>query len=379
MGCAMLWTRGLSSSTESAFAVLFDGRSGRGQIKRAKERTMSQCRLFAANYNSGVQWVYDRLGIWLAQHDIGFALAQVESEDEGIEQEQDADIYLAFKFPVTHRVLRHLPRLRLVMSSGNGYDHIDVDAATDCGILVTNTARYNTKDVAQHTLALILEGVRKVRRLERQVRAGSWQCGALVQPTHRFETLTIGLVGFGKIGSALAGYARALGFRVIAHDPYVPPAGMIERGVTPVTYRQCLAEADVLTFHVPLTGETLHMLGAAELTLMKPTAVVINTSRGPVIDEAALIQALRAGHVAGAALDVLEREPPALDCPLLQMEQVIVTGHAAGTSQEGIQDWQDEWREIISAFTAGVWPINVLNPDLQPKQALSGRPATIRS
>jgi len=159
--------------------------------------------------------VYDDLQRWLADRGVDFVLAQCKSEDEVIQAAQGANIYLAYKLKVTRQVIAALPRLKLLMSSGSGFDHIDVQAATDHGVIVTNTAGYNVEDVAEHALTLMLACGRKVRALEHLSRQGKWQCGALVQPTHRFVGQCAGLIGFGKIGQALAWRLKALGFRVL--------------------------------------------------------------------------------------------------------------------------------------------------------------------
>lgn len=326
--------------------------------------------LFATNYNEHVMWVYESLEKWLAERDIDFVLAQCKTEDEVIEKAQGADIYLAFKFPVTQRVLASLPNLKLLMCSGSGYEFIDVDAATQHGIIVTNTATYNVEDVAEHALTLILACVRRLPRLAALAHQGRWQVGAIVQPTHRFTAQTVGLVGFGKIGQAVARRLRALGFRVQAHDSYVVNEHIRRHDVEPVSLENLLAESDVVSLHVPLTDHTYHLIGQSQLRRMKSSAWLVNTSRGPVADESALVDALRAGQIGGAALDVLEQEPPALSNPLFTMDNVIITGHAAGTSVEGIQAWQDEWRQIIETFSAGYFPINMLNPQARPRANL---------
>lgn len=326
--------------------------------------------LFAANYNEHVLWVYEALERWLKERGIDFVLAQCKTEDDVIEQAQNADIYLAFKFPITQRILASLPQLKLLMSSGSGFEFIDVDAATQQGIIVTNTATYNVEDVAEHALTLILACVRRLPRLKALAQQGQWQVGSLVQPTHRFSSQTVGLIGFGKIGQAVAWRLRALGFRVLAHDAFVTAGQMQKQGVEAMSLEDLLAEADLVSLHVPLNDKTHHLISRAQFQRLKPNAWLINTSRGPTVDENALIEALRAGQIGGAALDVLEKEPPALTNPLFAMENVIITGHAAGTSVEGIQAWQDEWRQIIEAFTAGRYPINVLNPQVQPRIAL---------
>ena len=328
---------------------------------------MTQYRLFAANYNQNVMWVYEDLQRWLADRRIDFVLAQCESENEVIQAAQEADIYLAYKSKVTRQVIAALPQLKLLMSSGSGFDHIDVRAATDHGVIITNAAAYNVEDVAEHALTLLLACGRKLRALEHLSRQGNWQCGALVQPTHRFVGQSAGLVGFGKIGQALAWRLKALGFRVLAYDPYLSVKEITQLGVKPAGLEEVLAQSDFVSLHLRVTDETWHLLSEEQFQAMQTTAFLINTSRGAVVDEAALIRALKEGWIAGAGLDVLEQEPPDLNNPLLDMENVIVTGHAAGTSIEGVQDWQNEWRQIIKDFISGYWPINVVNPAVQPK------------
>ena len=331
---------------------------------------MAQFQLFAANYNKVVMWVYEDLRRWLADRGVELVLAQCATQDEVIERARHADIYLAYKFRVTRRIIASLPRLKLLMASGSGYDHIDVPAATDHGVVVTCGATYNVEDVAEHAVALILACGRKIRFLERAVRQGQWSCGGLAQPRHRFRGQTVGLIGFGKIGRAVAWRARGLGFQVLAHDPYVPANEITEEGGEPVSLEELLQRSDFVSLHLRLNDETRHLLGEEEIQAMKPTAYVINTSRGGVIDEAALVRALEEGRIAGAGLDVLEQEPPSLDNPLLAMDNVIVTGHAAGSTVESTEDWQNEWRRVIEDFLADRWPINVVNPDVQPKVPL---------
>lgn len=322
---------------------------------------MFQHKLIAANYNDGARWVYERLEQWLASHDVAFELAMCQTEDEVIERAQDCDMYLAFRFPVTRHIIENLPKLKLLMSSGSGYDHIDVDAATEQGITVTNTALYNVEDVAEFALLLIMAGLRKLRQSEQLVRQGHWQVGALVQPTHRNTSRTVGLIGFGNIGQALAWRLHALGFAVLAYDPYVPDDVVRAKSVKPVSLDELLQTSDVVSPHLRVTDDTNHLLNAAAFDQMKPSAIVVNSSRGQIIDEAALLHALQSEKIAGAALDVLEEEPPDPNNPLLAMDNVIVSGHAAGSTAEGIEDWQQEWRQIILAYLAGEPTPNMIN------------------
>jgi len=329
-------------------------------------------RVFAANYNPEVMWVYDNLRGWLADRGIEFVMARCTSPDETVAVGQGAEVALAFRCLMTRQVLMGLPNLRLLMSSGIGYDHIDVEAATDLGIIVTNTATYCVQDVAEHALALILACTRKIQALDRLCRQGDWAHAAVrALPMHRFGSQTVGIIGLGKIGSALAQRLKALGFRVLAHDPYAPVEQFAVLEAMSVSLVDLLAQADFVSLHPPATPETWHMIGEAQLRAMKPTAFLVNTSRGPVVDGAALLRALREGWIAGAALDVVEGEPLSLDNPLLGLENVLLTGHSAGTSVEGIEDWQAEWRRILTDYLEGRWPINVVNPGVKPQANLS--------
>ena len=174
-------------------------------------------------------------------------------------------------------------------------------------------------------------------------------------------------MGFGKIGRAFAWRAKALGFRVIACSASVPAEEMENEGIEPVEFEALLRRSDFVSLHLALNNRTRHRLGEDQLKLMKPTAYVINTSRGALIDEPALIRALRDGWIAGAGLDVLEPEPPDRDNPLLDMENVLVTAHSAANTVEAPQAWVKEWKQIIDAYLRGRWPINLLNPEVKPR------------
>ncbi len=329
---------------------------------------MSRLVLFAANYDPAVLWAYEDLAVWLAARDVEMILAQCATEEELIARAKDAAIYVAWRFRVSRNIIAALPELRLLMASGVGYDHIDVDAATEHGVVVTNAATHNVQDVAEHTVALMLACARKLLPLDRAVRRGAWR--PPVQPIHRFTHQTVGLIGFGRIGQAVAQRAQALGFHVIAHGLHGGDERLRARQVEPVSLDELLQRADIVSLHCRLDEHTHHLLGARELALMKPTAFLINTGRGALIDEGALIQALQSRQLAGAGLDVLDPEPPRADNPLLTMDNVIHTGHSAASTVESPQAWQEEWRVIISDFLAGWYPPNGVNPEVKPKQPL---------
>jgi len=224
-------------------------------------------------------------------------------------------------------------RCRVVVSCSVGLDRVDLAAASARGIMVCNMPDLCTDEVADHAMALLLACNRKVVRLANRVRGGIWD-RALLEPMPRLRGSTAGLLGFGRIGQAMAERCRGFGMKVVAYDPYLPAEVARERGVELLELAELLASADVVSCHLPHLESTHHLIGEAQCRAMKPSAYFVNTSRGKVVDEAVLIRALRAGWIAGAGLDVLEQEPAAPDNPLPAMEQVIVTPHAAGFSDE---------------------------------------------
>jgi D-3-phosphoglycerate dehydrogenase len=299
-------------------------------------------------------------------------LAQCRTEDEVIERARAAEVYIAWKFPVSRHIVRNLPHLRLLMASGSGFDHIDVDAATENGVVVTNAATHNVQDVADHTIALIVAVTRKLLPLDRAVRGGAWR--PPMQPIHRFRALTLGLAGFGRIGQAVAERAQVLGFTVIAHGLHGSDDRMRAKGVEPVTLDELLRRSDVVSLHCQLNARTRNLIGEREFGLMKPGAFLVNTGRGALVDETALIAALEQNKLAGAGLDVLTQEPPSSDNPLLKMETVLHTGHSAASTVQAPLAWQAEWRDILSDYNAGWLPQNVVNAQVKPKAALKKKP-----
>ena len=231
---------------------------------------------------------------------------------------------------VTRAAIAAGGKLEVIGRAGAGVDTIDVDAATERGIVVMNTPGGNTTAVAEHTLALLLALTRRVPAADAALKAGRWEKSRL-QGVELFGK-TLGVLGLGRIGSEVA--RRALGFRmqVIAYDPYLTREAAERLGVEPVELDELLARADFISIHAPLTGDTRHIVNRERIAMMKPTATVINTSRGPVVDEPALIEALRQKRIAGAGLDVFEKEPVDPGNPLLRMENVVVTPHSAGTT-----------------------------------------------
>src|SRR5881296_2840496 len=249
----------------------------------------------------------------------------IGDEGELIAKTRDADALVVVYSPITRGVMSALKNLKVVVRTGVGYDVIDVPAATELGVIVVNIPDLWIREVANHALALLLAWNRGVVVMDRQVHAGAW--GGRVPGSHTgaLHGETVGIVGLGNIGSAFARRVAALETKVIACDPYVDDARFAALGVERVSLEALAERADYVSVHTLLNAETRHLIDEKFFRRMKPTAILINTSRGPVVDEQALTRALHDGRLAGAALDVWEDEPIAHDNPLLAMDNVIAT------------------------------------------------------
>ncbi len=253
-----------------------------------------------------------------------------------------------------------LKNARLFVRPFVGFDDIDVDAATKHGILICNMADAIYEDVSNQMMALTLGLDRQVLIADRWVRSGNWPKAGRRLPDgmllHRPLTKTLGIVGLGTIGRAVVKKARVFGYTIIATDPYVDPAVAQELGVALLPLHDLLRQSDVVSLHCFLNAETRKLINAETLALMKPTAVIINTARGPIIDEAALIEALQNGTIAGAGLDVMEVEPLPADSPLLQLDNVILSAHIAGTSVQGHHAMRTRAGEVALQVAGGGLP-----------------------
>ena len=273
-----------------------------------------------------------------------------------------ADAVLNCYTAMPREVIEALDGCRIIARYGIGIDTIDLAEASARRILVTNVPDYCIDEVSDHALALILTLARGVARLDRSVRGGSWST-ADAPPIHRLRGRVLGLVGFGRIARALATKAAAVGFTVVASDPYVPDELVRAAGVKPRSLEDLFAEADVLSIHAPLTEGTRHLIGADAFARMKPGAIVVNTSRGPLVDRAALLEALESGRLGGAGLDVLETEPPDPADPLLTHPNVVVTPHAAFMSIESVAELRRKATEQVVIALAGDTPPYAVNAE----------------
>lgn len=297
---------------------------------------------------------------------------------------QQADVVISGGQRLTSDEIGALRTCRLLLRPYVGYDDIDVDAATNCGILFANVPDAFSEEVANHALALMLALNRQLLHMDRHVRDGSWERrrGRADLELHRPAAQTLGLVGFGVIARMVAERARPFGYRLLVSDPFIPPQDAVTYGAELVPLEQLLAESDVVSLHVLLNESTRHLMNADRLARMKAGATLINTCRGPVVDEAALTAALRSGHLGAAGLDVFEQEPIGPDHPLAGMGQVILTPHAASQSVEGAAQLRRRVAEITASVVGGALPERkvVVNKTLYDRIAalpeLAGVPRT---
>ena len=292
------------------------------------------------------------------------ALTFIGDENELIARTRDADALVVTFSPVTRGVMGELEGLKVVVRTGVGYDVIDVPAATELGVIVVNIPDLWVREVANHALALLLAWNRKIVTMDRQVHAGMWSGRVPGERTGSLHGETVGIVGLGNIGSAFARRVAALETKVIACDPYVDDAHFKALGVERVSLETLAERADYVSVHTLLNAETRHLIGEAFFRRMKPTAILINTSRGPVVDEVALARALQDKRLAGAALDVWEQEPVAADNPLLKMDNVIATPHAAYFSSPAVAQVPRRCGEEVARVLTGQRPLNVVNPEV---------------
>jgi D-3-phosphoglycerate dehydrogenase len=286
----------------------------------------------------------------------GADLVTVSSAAEWMAAAPRADAVLHWRTPIGEAEIARLARCRVIAHYGVGVDRIDTASAAAAGIYVTNVPAYGVAEVADHAMTLLLTLARRLRVLEQTLRGGGWGVGA-ARPVYRLHGRTLGIIGLGHIGSAVAMRAAGFGLRLLACDPYVSRERFRAVNAELVDLATLLHRSDLLSLHVPLTEETRTMLGPREFAQMKPGVYLVNTSRGQVLDEAALLQALAAGIVAGAGLDVFHEEPLAADSPLLRDERIIVTPHAAFFSEESIVDMQVGASEQVAAVFAGRRPL----------------------
>jgi D-3-phosphoglycerate dehydrogenase len=301
----------------------------------------------------------------------------IETEDELLRVAPDVDAVLASSFPpIGVKTISGMPNLKIVSLYAIGFDKVDLDAATEKGVLVTNVPDYCMDEVADHAMALVLSMMRRVHELDKGMRNGDW--GHNVHLTMKINSLSskvLGLVAFGKIARRVAKRARAFGFRIVAYDPFIPRWDFSALDVERCdSLEELMRRSDIVSVHVPLNQRTKHLIGARELALLKPTAYIVNTSRGAIIDQVALTDALEGGKIAGAGLDVFETEPVELSDRLLKLDNVLVTPHVAGYSEEAFERVRIDASRAVADTLSGKRPQFLLNAEAFSKKEGS-RPA----
>jgi D-3-phosphoglycerate dehydrogenase / 2-oxoglutarate reductase len=299
----------------------------------------------------------------LAEVGASLVAAETGAEDELLDLVPEADAILTCFAHVTPAVIRAGERLKVIGRYGIGVDNIAVDEATRRGIPVTNVPAYCLHEVAEHVLALILCMARGIHLYDRAVRRGHWAL-ATGRPIPRIAGSTLGIVGFGRIGRALAAKAAGLGLHVVAHSPSTPQDHIRVAGAEPVELLELARRSDFVSLHVPLTERTRNLVGDAFLAAMKPTAYLVNAARGAVVDRVALQNALANQQIAGAALDVFVPEQLEPDDPLLAGERLLATPHVAFYSEESVAALATLAASNVAAVLAGKRPADIVNPEI---------------
>jgi D-3-phosphoglycerate dehydrogenase len=287
-------------------------------------------------------------------------LSKAPTPEAILEVARDADAVLTTYAKMPAEVVNALTRCRIISRFGIGVDNVDLGAATSKGIVVTKVPDYCIDEVSDHAMALLLAVVRKIPFSNTRVQAGRWEMPTVV-PIHRLRGRVLGLVGFGRIPQLVAPKAKAFGLKVVTFDPYVPKQVLAQAGVEHMEFKELVKASDYISLHCPLTPETKHLFNAEVFSLMKPGAYLVNTGRGPLVDEAALAQALDKGQLAGAALDVVEKEPPT-GSPILGRDNVILTPHTGFYSEESLLDLETKAAEEVVRVLSGQAPLNPVNP-----------------
>ncbi|MFW5908310.1 MAG: C-terminal binding protein [Desulfosalsimonas sp.] len=308
---------------------------------------------------------YDKIGA-------EFVNIPCETEDDIIEATKDADFVITMMKPLSRKAIENMKQCRMIYNLGTGYEAIDLDAATDNGICVSFPGGYCSLEVAEHAMGLILACARKICRLDRAVRAGKWDSyekkevrTQILPPMFQVKGRTLGLVGFGRIAQKIVPMAKGFSMKVVAYDPYIPSDLFEELGVEQVSLDYIIENSDFISLHAAFTSDAKHMFNMEQFKRMKDTAYLINCARGDFINEEDLCRAVKEGEIAGAGLDVLQKEEVRPDSPLLEPENITITPHTAFYSMEARQLFA--WRpfEDISLVMKGYWPKCLLNADVK--------------
>ena len=308
------------------------------------------------------QEVLDKIGVELT-------FKQCQTEEEVIAECKDADALISQYAPISRKVIESLENCKVIARYGVGFNTIDIEAATEKGIIVGNVTDYCLDEVSDHAMSMLLSCARKITKLNNAVKKGNWDFNISV-PVFRLRGRTLGLIGFGNIPQMVAKKAQAFGLNIIAYDPFVSETIANEMNVKLVTLDELCEQSDFVSVHVPLNKHTEGMISTAQFNKMKKEAFIINTSRGPIIDEKALINALQDQKIAGAGLDVLEVEPVDANNPLVHMDNVLLTPHAAFYSVEAEIELKRKTAENVADVLSGFYPTYLVNKEVKEKVSL---------
>jgi D-3-phosphoglycerate dehydrogenase len=285
---------------------------------------------------------------------------QCKTAEEVLRLAKQADAIITERAPITKEVIDSLERCKIIVRYGVGVDNVDIEAAKARNIPVVNVPDYGTGEVADHAMSLLLSSVRKIPQIVAQVRRGVWQTTPCL-PIMGLQGKTLGLAGFGNIGKDVAKRAQSFGINTIGYDPYVQEPVFEQMNTQKVDWHELLEKSDMISVHLPLTGDTKHIFNQAAFERMKSTAFLINTSRGAVIHTESLIEALTNNQIAGAALDVLEQQPISPDSPLLKIEQCFITSHCAWYSESSVNRLQRHAALEVKRILTGERPKHIVN------------------
>lgn len=298
---------------------------------------------------------------------VEFVAGQCKDEDAVIALARDADALLNQYAKLTPKVIEALENCKIIIRYGIGVDNVNVPAATKAGIMVCNVPTYGIHEVSDHVVGLFFSSIRKIPAMSETVKKGRWDCN-LGRPIYRIHGKTLGLAGFGNIARMVAQKLAPWNLKVLGYDPFISESVFKSHGVEKTSFEQLLKESDFVSAHVPHTAETYHMFSYERFKQMKRGAIFINTARGPLVDEDGLYQALQEGWLAGAALDVMEKEPPDPDHPLLSLPNVIITPHMAWYSEESAVDLQRMAAEEVARVLKGEEPLWCLNREVRNRK-----------
>lgn len=293
------------------------------------------------------------------------------TEEEFIRAARHADAIIAKGHRITKHIIDGLQQCKVIALGSVGADSVDVAAATARGIPITNVPDTFIEEVADHAMMLMLATFRRLTTMDKFVRTGRWREGRpLLSQFPRFMGQTLGFISFGHVARAVSVRAKPFGIRMLAYDPYIEELVITQYGVEPVGLTELLQRSDIVSMHAPSTSDAHHLMTEDHFRLMKPEAIFINTGRGPTVDEAALIKALKEGWIAAAGLDVFEQEPIASNNPLIQMDNVILTPHVASASARMDPERRRRVGQEIALVLTGRWPRSCVNPSVLEKSGL---------